>query len=316
MRIRSGNVKHKARTKRGCRYWLNLLAVGVVSFLLLGYAGYIGLLVYGLSQPARTPVCCITPADMGFDYEDVHLGTDDGLTLVGWYIPSQNGAAVILLHGYGANRMEMIGRAGVLARHGYGVLLYDQRASGESEGKYRSFGWADAADVAVAVAFLQAREDVDAGRIGILGFSQGGATALRATAETDQIRAIVAEEPGFATIDDLPVLTSFSDRWIAFNYRLTLPALAWRTGVQEPAGIVEGLARIPPRPLFFIATGPTEEAGYWLVRHFYDQAGEPKTWWHVLEASHGQIPALYPREYEKRIVSFFDEALLDGSDSE
>ncbi len=40
-------------------------------------------------------------------YEDVALTTSDGLRLSGWYIPSQNGAAVILLHGYGTNRIQM-----------------------------------------------------------------------------------------------------------------------------------------------------------------------------------------------------------------
>ena len=298
--------------KRGCRYWLNLLAVGLLGFLLLGYVAYIGVWVWGMSGSAHRPDCCTTtPADLGFEYEAVTLTTGDGLRLAGWYIPSQNRAAVILLHGYGGSRGGMLLRAEILARHGYGVLLYDQRASGESEGEYRSFGWADVADVPLAVAFLQGRADVDPVRIGILGFSIGGQIALQAAAQSAEIHVVVAEEPGFARLEDLPPLPSLGEHWIAFNYRLAFVGLEWRTGVQPPAGVVAGLDRIPPRPVFFLATGETEEASYWMVRHYYDLAGKPRTWWHVPEAGHGHIPELRPEEYEARIVAFFDKALLD-----
>jgi pimeloyl-ACP methyl ester carboxylesterase len=300
--------------RRGPRYWLRLLAVAIVWGVSLLYAGYLGIWVYATAHPARTPVCCIAPADLGLAYEDVALTAVDGVTLFGWCIPSHNKAAVILLHGYGANRAEMVGRAGLLADHGYGVLLYDQRASGESEGEFRSFGWADVDDVPVALEFLVGREGVDPERVGALGFSQGGQIALRAAAESDRFRAVVAEEPGFSTLEDLPHMTTFKDRWIAFNYRLGFKGLEWWTGVQNPSGVVEGLSRIAPRSVLLIATGPDEDPGYWLVRHFYDKASEPKTWWHVPEAGHGQVPLVRGEEYRERIVSFFDKALLQESD--
>jgi fermentation-respiration switch protein FrsA (DUF1100 family) len=302
-------VKPSASRERGCRYWLKPLGVGAVWGVLLLYIGYIGIWVYATARPARASVCCITPADLGFDYESVALTTTDGLTLFGWYIPSQNGAAVILLHGYGANRAEMVKRAGILAEHGYGALLYDQRASGESEGEFRSFGWTDAADVPAALEFLDGRDDIDPERVGVLGFSQGGQIALRAAA-SDHVRAVVAEEPGFSTLQDLPRLTGLGERWIVFNYRLGFIGLEWYTGVHDPSGVVEGLADIAPRPVLWIATGARDEPGYWLVRHFYDEASEPKEWWHVAEAGHGRIPDVRSEEYEERIVGFFDAALL------
>jgi len=50
------------------------------------------------------------------------------------------------------------------------------------------------------------------------------------------------------------------------------------------------------------------------VRHIYDQAGEPKGWWHVPEAEHGQISHVRGEEYEEKIVSFFDQSLLGEND--
>jgi fermentation-respiration switch protein FrsA (DUF1100 family) len=286
------------------------LGVGIVWAVLLLYLGYLGLWVRSLARPARSSLCCLTPADLGHEYEEVALAAADGVTLFGWYIPSQNGAAVILLHGYGANRVQMVKRAGVLADHGYGALLYDQRASGESEGAFRTFGWLDVDDVPLALEYLLGREDVDPRRVGILGFSQGGQIALRAAAVSYRLRAVVAEEPGFSTLDDLPPEMGLEERWVAFNYRLTFKSLGWWTGVRDPSGVVESLPQVAPRPIFFIAARPPEEPGYWLVRHYYEEAREPRVWWHVPEAAHGEIPDLRSEEYEGRVVSFFDQALL------
>ena len=65
--------------------------------------------------------------------------------------------------------------------------------------------------------------------------------------------------------------------------------------------------------MFFIATEPAGAPGHWLVSHYYEKAGVPKTWWHVPEAGHGEVPALRREAYAVRIVRFFDNArLLDG----
>ena len=76
------------------------------------------------------------PIDGNFavPHEDVSFETDDGLTLRGWYAPSRNGAAVVLVHGLGGSRLGPRKHARLLAEHGYGVLLYDGRGRGESEG--------------------------------------------------------------------------------------------------------------------------------------------------------------------------------------
>jgi len=303
-------MKPKTRKKRGCRYWFNLLLVGFLGALFLCHPAYIALWVQVMAGPARAPACCTTPADLGFDYEEVAISSEDGVRLAGWYIPSRNRAVVILLHGYGANRMEMLARAQILAGQGYGVLLYDQRASGESEGETRSFGWADVQDVQAVLGFLQKRPDVDAERIGILGFSLGGQITLRAAAETSEIKAVVAEEPGHATIEDIPPLPSLYDRWVTFTYWLGFKALEWRTGVRPQRGVIDGIAVISPRPVLFIVTGPHDDPGHRMVEYFYEHAREPKTLWQVPEAGHGDVPQVRPEEYEERILSFFDEALL------
>ncbi len=293
--------------RRGCRYWFKLLSVGLIGGLLVAYLSYIVLSVEALMQPAHRSID-VTPANAGLAYENVTLIADDDVTLRGWYIPSRNHAAIILLHGYGGNRTEMLGRAEMLARHGYGVLLYDERASGESGGETRTFGWLDANDVPIALAYLQQRAEIDPQRIGILGFSIGGQIALRAAAQSDQLKAIVAEEPGFARISDVQDISTLEDKFYVVSDWLGEQWLTLRTGVPIPEGVVEGLPRIAPRPILFIATG--QDYGRLLVQHFYRRASEPKQYWEVSETYHGGSPLARPQEYEQQVVGFFDRALL------
>ncbi|MBN1267455.1 MAG: alpha/beta fold hydrolase [Anaerolineales bacterium] len=307
-------MEGKGKERSGCTRWIRLLLFALVSGLVLFLAGYDIMWVYANSNPVRREICCSTPLDYGYSFKDVKFSTQDGPVLSGWYIPSKNGAAVILLHGYGANRMEMLGRAVMLADHGYGVFLYDQRASGESEGELRSFGWLDVEDVRAALDLLTTYPDVDQDRIGILGFSQGGQIALRAAAENEQIKAAIAEEPGFSVMEDIPEFNNLYDRWLVFQYRIGLFGIRWRTGVTNPSGVVEGLAKITPRPMMFIASHEEEDAEYIMVRYYYDLVDEPKEWWSVPEAKHGQIPEVRPVEYEAEITDFFNEWLFEDSD--
>jgi hypothetical protein len=59
-----------------------------------------------------------------------------------------------------------------------------------------------------------------------------------------------------------------------------------------------------------LIAAPNSPNGEDLNRGYYAAAGEPKTLWEIPESGHtGGIEAR-PREYERRVVSFFDEALL------
>ncbi len=301
-------MKLTSAKKRGCAYWLRLLIVGLVGGLLVACAGIEVVYIDGLTRPALHPVCCKTPADFGLDYQNVTLTAADGVNLSGWYVPSKNRAAVILLHGYGGDRTWMLDQIRILGRRGYGALAYDLRAHGESGGALRTFGWLDAEDVKSALAFLQTRKEVDPARIGILGFSIGGQVAIRATAENNAIRAVVADDPGFVRIEDAPPLISWYENVVYAVNWIDNRGVELRTGVPAPPGIVPVVGKIAPRPILFIATGQAE--GYRLVKHFYDLAGEPKSFWQIPEAAHGEQVGLRPQEYEYKISSFFDAALL------
>ena len=109
---------------------------------------------------------------------------------------------------------------------------------------------------------------------------------------------------------DLGWVKTPKERWAAFTYRLGFKGLGWWTGVRNPSGVVESLPRIAPRPVLFIAAGPAQDPGHQSVRYFYDRASEPKEWWYVPEAGHGEVPDVRGEAYEERIVEFFERTLL------
>ncbi|MGD9997016.1 MAG: alpha/beta hydrolase, partial [Ilumatobacteraceae bacterium] len=180
------------RLVRRSRGWRRALVVPIAA--VTGYAVVmpLAIAVYATNVP-RPSLGSTTPADVGLDFVDAVLTTSDGVRLSGWYVPSANGAAVVLLHGASSTRSNVLGHAAVLARHGYGVLLYDARGHGRSDGRAMELGWYGDLDVAAAVDFLAARPDVDARRIGAIGMSMGGEQVIGALAADDRLVAAVAE---------------------------------------------------------------------------------------------------------------------------
>ena len=101
----------------------------------------------------------VPEAKLGAAYEDVSFTTSDGLELHGWYVPSKNGAAVIAFPG----RSGPQAHARMLARHGYGVLLFDRRGEGASDGDSNLFGWGGDKDILAAIEYLKTRPGRRAG---------------------------------------------------------------------------------------------------------------------------------------------------------
>lgn len=295
--------------KHSLSYYVKLILAGASWALILLCIGSQLLFIVLITRPEQAGLCCQTPADLGIKYESVSICTPDGLSLSGWYLPSYNHAAVILLHGYSSNRLGMIKPAEILARHGYGVLMYDMRGHGESQGAWRAFGWPDDQDVEGALAFLQDRTEVDPDRIGLLGFSIGGQVGLRAAALQGDIKAVIADDPGFVTERDLPASANWQERLTHLVIWLDGHLISWRTGVTPPPGVADLIGEISPRPVMLIATG--DQASRRLVKHYYDLALQPKYLWEVPEASHGAVPMVQPAEYESRITSFFNKWLLE-----
>jgi uncharacterized protein len=294
------------RTRRtdGSLWWRYprraLIGVGVaIGGLAVASVG----LGYSTTHVARAVV---PPDRLGVAHEDVTFTTSDGLELEGWYIPSRNGAAVISFPGRNGPQKQ----ARMLARHGYGVLLFDRRGEGESEGEPNAWGWGGDADVKAAVEYLQRRPDVDDDRIGGLGLSVGGEMMIEAAAETRELAAVVSEGAGARSFtedmdQDEPALGKWTLGALMSGARTVATAVA---GNHAPPANLRDLAARVEQPLLLIAA-PNSPNGEDLNRGYAEAAGESATLWEIPESGHTGGIAARPREYETRVVGFFDRAL-------
>ena len=280
-----------------------LVAVAVIVGTYLFVAPF--LTTYALTHAARAFV----PTDqVGAAHEDVSFTTSDGLRLRGWYVPSKNGAAVIAFPGRKGTQKP----ARMLARHGYGVLLFDRRGEGESEGDPNAWGWAGHRDVEAAVRFLQGRMDVEGDRIGGIGLSVGGEMMLESAAKSPGgLKAVVSEGAGERSVREM-LDTTLRDKWLAIpSYAALTAGIALFSNHLPPQSLKDLVGRIAPTPVFFIYGEHGQDGERNLNPTYYAEAGVPKTLWKVPGSGHvGGIDA-QPREYERRVVGFFDRALLD-----
>jgi uncharacterized protein len=248
----------------------------------------------------------VVPADrLGVPHENVSFTTADGLELQGWYIPSKNGAAVIALPGRNGPQRP----ARMLARHGYGVLLYDRRGEGRSEGEPNSWGWGGDEDVKAAIRYLQRRPDVDPDRIGGIGLSVGGEMLLETAAETDDLAAVVSEGAGARSYyEERREAKTTVDKIFGPIGAVKTVSLAVFSNQMPPPDLEDVMPRIAPRPALLIAA-PKFGVGEWLNRGYAEAGGDNTSLWEIPESRHtGGIEAR-PAEYERRVVGFFDRSL-------
>ena len=168
----------------------------------LGYLGLGLLVVLWMTSPRRRPPEA-TPASLGLRYRDVEFPSTDGIRLSAWWVPVEGSSlAAVLVPGWGGYKFgeHLLQTVPVYHRAGYGVLLLDLRAQGESDGTRRTLGYREVRDVRGALAWL-GRQGYAPGQVVFHGWSMGGATALRAAPGTG-VGAVV-EEAAYA---DLPVL--------------------------------------------------------------------------------------------------------------
>ena len=294
-----------ARTAR--RRWINRAIVIVVGALVV-YAGlFPAAMAIVPTHKYREPIPAAPPG-----YQTVGFDASDGLRLSGWYAPSQNGAAIVLVHGGGGDRTGPLDHAALLRRHGYGVLLYDSRGRGESEGTPNAWGWGWERDVEGALAFLAARDDVVGGRIGGLGLSTGADVLMQVAPEHPELKAVVSDGATAASLAD-QIATFGYDEMTPFFFTILTAGRVYSGSAPGPP-LEDSIAAVSPTPLLLIAAGgfPTEID---FNRHYAEVAEEPFEYWELPDVGHTAAVRERAEEYEERVVGFLDDALLDRGTS-
>ena len=139
-----------------------------------------------------------------YDIEEVTFKNDvDGTVLAGTLTRPKSGGPfpiAILISGSGPqDRDESLldhkpfwVLADHLSRRGIAVLRYDDRGVGKSTGQFENATSEDfARDVRSAISFAKSATSIDAGRIGLIGHSEGGLVATLVAAENKEVAWVV-----------------------------------------------------------------------------------------------------------------------------
>lgn len=291
----------------GCLHRHTLIIVGSLIFGVIPVGGvvYLG---GRLARPAPT-VVGRAPADL--PAVTVHIPSASGSRLAGWLVRGAPGrGAVLLLHGVRGNRRDMLGRARLLHRADYTVLLVDLQAHGESPGRQITFGARESLDARAALAFLHHAAPGE--RVGALGVSLGGAALLLGPGWSAASAAdAVVLESVYPTIDEA-VADRLRIRLGALGPPLA-PLLTWqlvpRFGV-SPAALrpIDRIGAIGA-PLLMLAGREDRHTPLVESRRLFARARAPKELWVVPGAAHEDLYAVAGAEYERRVLGFFDRYL-------
>lgn len=286
-----------------------LATIGALILVVLFVSGA-AVVQYVYPHTIETPGA--VPEQYGFSYEPVRFITADGVQLRGWFLhgegEEEKKPVILVGHGYPADKANVLFLTPFLVDAGYNVLLFDFRGFGESGGR-TTLGDRERDDVRAAVAFLKEKDDVDSERIGAWGFSFSAAAFLMA--EDPAIKAIVAEAP-FSNLTALArdvfgmtfpgpfkepfVFTSKIFARIFFGIRADdVSALRSVQRYHVPTLFIHGDNDRTIRP---------EHSA-----RLFDAAEEPKQYWSIEGAGHGDAYSRAREEYQTKVRAFFQQYL-------
>jgi pimeloyl-ACP methyl ester carboxylesterase len=246
-------------------------------------------------------------------HEDVNFpSTEFNRATPAYFIPAEQpdaagaGATVIVAPTGNAGRGDRMAEIAAYHAGGFAVLSYSGRTC--VGGAANSLGYKEAAQVGDALAYLATRSDVDVNRVGIHGFSAGGAAAIMAAARYPVVRAVVAEGGYHDFVDEVERNTP-ETLWFAPLFRFGA-RLSYRVLIGEDMSVLSPISvigQIAPRPILLVYG--TNEPGLDGARMQQAAAGSNAALWEVPGAGHGDYVAVAGDEYGRRVVGFMGEGL-------
>ena len=279
--------------------YIVLISLGVIALLVLGTV----LFCIHTAKKVLHPISKRKPLDAWPDqfklpYENVTFRTEDKVQLKGWFIPApeESEKTIILMHGWGMNRADILKNTYFLHDLGFNLFYFDFRALGESGGKTSSIGYLELKDITAAISFLKETRPQFCAKLGLYGLSMGGMVAICETAHNPDISCVVAEASYYS-------FRRVVSRWAWVKRRvpyfplmaIVLHYVRKQLGVNpERFSPKFNISKISPRPIL-------------LIHGRYDNlvpAAQAK-----LLYKHTQCAEIGGYEYKQRLADFFRKYL-------
>jgi pimeloyl-ACP methyl ester carboxylesterase len=289
------------------RWYTKLLTIilALAFFAILATAAIAGFLLYRIVKPQRTSSEINMESFPGrpdaVDFTVPGLGNR-----AGWFFPGLRGApTIILCHGYGSSRGELLTLVSALQDHQYNVFVFDFAAHGGNGGT-TTFGYREADEIRAAIDTLATRNDVDPNNFGVWGYNLGAYAALRDAEADHRVRALIVdsiydvpeqmvkigvERSGVGGFPLMVRSAQISFEWLNYKYRNDPPV---SKGLKSMAGV----------PILFIQAADDPELAS-ITRQMFLIAPEPREQAIIAHGNFVGLPDDEKRVYENRVVTFF-----------
>ena len=284
------------------RRWI-LIGLSFIAALLLAAVG-VGELLSGAVPTAVNTLS----TDLAVEPVQIPVNStseDTDAPVQGWLVRGVRGRGMVLLvHSIRSNRVEMLSRARFLNEQGYGALLIDLQAHGETPGDRITFGARESEDVEAAVAYL--RNSFPGERLGAIGVSLGAAAIVLAKPPL-RLDAVVLESL-HPTIREAVEnrLRLHLGQFGPILAPLLLSQISLRLNISPEE--LDPISRIGDlnAPLLLISGTDDRHTTVAETQRLFDAARQPKELWIVPGGGHFNMHTYAGREYENRVSDFLE----------
>lgn len=241
-------------------------------------------------------------------YTDVYIKSFDGLKLYGALLKNKNFSykTVICVHGFTSNgKKDFASLARTYYENGYNVLLVDNRAHGQSEGKYVGFGILDRIDVRNWIKYIISKFGAES-QIFLHGISMGGATVLMTSSIVPKnVRGIIAD-CAFTNVYDIFAYVLKRDYHLPKFPIMFITNIISRLRAGYGYKDISTLTEIASSniPILFIHGENDDFVPLWMTMQNYLHCNADKELFIVKGSEHAESHYIDKNGYEKRVLAF------------
>jgi pimeloyl-ACP methyl ester carboxylesterase len=278
--------------------------LAVVLFLFVAVASVAGFLLYQIVRPSRAAASYDLSVMMGHPVT-LSFPVAAGGTREGFFFPGLRGApTIIVCHGYGSQRSDVLTLVSALQDQQFNVFLFDFAGHGNNPAG-TTLGYREAGELRAAIQTISTRDDVDPTRFGLWGVDMGGYVVLEVATTDPRVRAFIVDDaysdPRLMVQNEvkrsgltiLPLVDKFSD----FGFRM----LNYQFKTQPPVtGQLPKTKGVPK--LFFVSEDRQVLATE--TMNLYNRAPDPKQ---VIRTNvaYSVMSDDSRKNYETQVVGFF-----------
>ncbi len=230
---------------------------------------------------------------------------NEGVTIFGEFFPVENAkGCVILVHGFAQNRYIMIPQQKIFRKMGFHTILFDQRAFGESDELYCTFGLEEAKDVACIVEWVKKKYGKNMPVI-LLGVSMGAATVMNALEQTEEIDYTI-EDCGFTSFMECvdTLYTSFYKEKCSNTLKSVLMNRIKELGIHlEENTPLRSIQRID-KPICIIHGDSDSTIDVSHALHLYESSRNKDSCIQIFEGKEHALSIMDTEKYENVLHSF------------